>query len=350
MDIALQLFGYLILTVLAIVVPIFSVLLSIFQEGVSKLSEQYENQKSQSEKNLKKQWEKQTKLKKTDEKELEKEINKRLKKIKQVIKKIKSDKKTAKTKLVYLNPKKQMARLFVILLFSFLGVVLASLIKNDIYFTILSILISVMLFIFVLIILWKLLGIIIEVKKVIDEEKRKAETKTVDALLALQEKLTKVKEETPLFLKDVYLVIEGEYIKDEEREFEFPINSKKGLKVTFHNKEEVMVKNLETGLAFPPGFVVEKSDSYRIFTESDGKQIIRFEADKIQAKTHFRFQPLIFTPITEGEYEIIAFIKAENIKPIFRKFKFKIEEETPEEETPEEEIPAEEIPEDEVPF
>ncbi len=49
MDIALQLFGYLILTVLSIVVPIFIVLLSIFQEGVSKLSEQYENQKSQSE-------------------------------------------------------------------------------------------------------------------------------------------------------------------------------------------------------------------------------------------------------------------------------------------------------------
>ena len=43
MDIALQLFGYLILTVLTIVVPIFIVLLSIFQEGVSKLSKQYEN-------------------------------------------------------------------------------------------------------------------------------------------------------------------------------------------------------------------------------------------------------------------------------------------------------------------
>ena len=55
MNIALQLFGYLILTVLAIVVPIFIVLLSIFQEGVSKLSAQYEIKKKQSEKNLEEQ-------------------------------------------------------------------------------------------------------------------------------------------------------------------------------------------------------------------------------------------------------------------------------------------------------
>ena len=86
MNTALQLFGYLILTVLAIVVPIFIVLLSTFQEGVSKLSEQYENQKSQRKENFDKQWKKQTQLKKADVKEMEE----RLKKIKQVIKKIKS--------------------------------------------------------------------------------------------------------------------------------------------------------------------------------------------------------------------------------------------------------------------
>lgn len=330
MNIALQLFGYLILTVLAIVAPIFIVLLSIFQEGVSKLSEQYENQKSQSEKNFKKQWEKQTKLKKTDVKEMEE----RLKKIKQVIKKIKSDIKTAEAKLVYLNPKRQMARLFVILLISFSGVVLAILIKTDILYTVLISLVSVISFTAALIILWKLLGIIVEVKKVIDEEKRKAETKTVDALLALQEKLAIVKEETPLFLKDVYLRIEDKSIKDEEREFKFPINSKSKIEIAFDNGEDVMVKILQAGFILPSDFVVEKVDYYSIFTERDGKQVIRYETDKIHAKTCFRFRPLIFTPIAEGEYDITTFIKAENIKPIVREIKFKIEEEIPEDDVP----------------
>ncbi|GAH97141.1 unnamed protein product, partial [marine sediment metagenome] len=110
--------------------------------------------------------------------------------LKRSIKEIETNKKTAEAKLVYLDPKKQMARLFIILMISFSGVVLASLIKTDIHYTVLIILFSVIFFTVALIILWKLLGIIVEVKKVIDDEKREAETKTVDALLALQEKLT----------------------------------------------------------------------------------------------------------------------------------------------------------------
>lgn len=343
MDIALQLFGYLILTVLAIVAPIFIVLLSIFQEGVSKLSEQYENIKSKSERNLIKQWEKQTKLKESDK--VEEMIKEKMKEIKKVIKKITSEKKTAKAKLVYLEPKQQMVRLFVILLISFIGVVLAILIKTDISFTVLISLVSVMLFILALIILWKLLGIIIEVKKIIDEEKREKEIKTVDALLALQEKSTEVKEETPLFLKKVYLYIEDKIIKKEEKEeFEFPVNTKRKLKVSFHNDEDVMVKNLEAGIILPSDFIVEKSNSYRIATDINGNQTIRYEIDKIHGKTNVRFSPIIITAIEECNYYIKTFIKAENIKPIYRLIIFKIKEET------EEETSAEVIPEDVEPF
>ena len=341
MNIALQLFGYLILTVLAIVVPIFIVLLSIFQEGVSKLSEQYEIRKSQSEKNLKKQWKKHTQLKKSDKVE---EMAEKMKKLKQSIKDIETNKKTAQTKLVYLNPKKQMARLFVILLISFLGVVLASLIKNDIYYTVLIILVSVLFFTIALKILWKLLGIIVEVKKIIDDEKRETETKTVDALLALQEKLPVTKEETPLFLKEVYLRIGAKDIKDELQELEFPVNRKSKLEVSFHNEEDLMVKNLEAGIILPSDFIVEKSKHYSITIDRGGEQVVRYELSKTHGNTYIPFSPIIFTAITGREYDIRTFIKAENIKPIYLKIKFKIEEET------EEEIPAEEMPEDDVPF
>lgn len=334
MDIALQLFGYLILTVLAIVVPIFIVLLSIFQEGVSKLSEQYENQKSKSEENLKKQWAKQTRLKKSDKME---EIKEKMKKIKRSIKEIEIIRKTAENKLVYLNPKLQMARLFIILMVSFSGVVLACLIKMNIYYAIPIILASVIFFIIAIKILWKLLGIIVEVKKIIDEEKRGMETKTVDALLALQEKMTKVKEETPLFLKNVYLNIGGKDIEEEIQEFEFQVNSKRKLFVALRNKEDRMVKNLEMGFSLPSDFIVEKSEYYSITTERDGEQIIRYETDKIHARTFFHFANFIFTPITEGEYKILTFIKAENIKSIYREIKFKIEEKIEEEDIPEEE-------------
>lgn len=342
MDIALQLFGYLILTVLAVVTPIFIVLLSIFQEGVSKLSEQYEIRKSQSEKNLKKQWKKHTQLKKSDK---VKEMAEKMKKLKRSIKEIETNKKTAEAKLVYLNPKKQMARLFIILMISFSGVVLASLIKTDIHYTVLIILFSVIFFTIALIILWKLLGIIVEVKKIIDEEKRETETKTVDALLALQEKMTKVKEETSFFLKDVYLKINGKRIKeDEKEEFEFPVNSKRKLEIVFHNEEDAMVKNLRIYIVFPSEFIIEKSKYYSIMTDRNGEQFISYDADKIHGKMLVRFSPLIFTAIAEGKYKISTHIKAENIKPIYQNVKFKIEEGIVEE------IPEEKIPEDVEPF
>ena len=258
----------------------------------------------------------------------------KMKKLKLSIKEIETIKKTAETKLVYLNPKLQMVRLFVILLISFLGVILASLIKNNIYYIVLIILVSVIFFIVALRILWKLMAIIVEVKKIIDDEKREIETKTVDALLALQEKFTPAKEEVPLFLKKVSLNIEGVNITDEEREFEFPINIKKELSFSVHNKEDVMVKNFETGLTLPSDFTVEKSNYYSIFTDKNGEKTIRYEEDKIHAFTVHHFPPLIFTPIAEGKYDIRTFIKAENIKPILREIKFKIEEEIPGDEAP----------------
>lgn len=59
MESSLQLFGYLILIFLGIVVPFLIILLSIFQEGISKLTAQYKNEKFISEENLKNQLKKQ---------------------------------------------------------------------------------------------------------------------------------------------------------------------------------------------------------------------------------------------------------------------------------------------------
>lgn len=66
MEQAIQLFGYLILTFLGIVSPILVILLSLFREGISQLTIQYENEKSQSENNIKEQLKKMGEAGKTD--------------------------------------------------------------------------------------------------------------------------------------------------------------------------------------------------------------------------------------------------------------------------------------------
>jgi|GEM_PF-3880021 len=92
---AIQLFGYLILTFLAVPAPILVILLSIFREGRSKLTIQYENERFQSEKNIRGQLKKIGEAEKAD-----------VEQIQQSLYKLKAIKKGAQTKLSYLNPKK----------------------------------------------------------------------------------------------------------------------------------------------------------------------------------------------------------------------------------------------------
>ena len=122
MEQAIQLFGFLILAFLGVVGPILVILLSVFREGISKLTIQYENEKFQSEKNIKEQ------LKKIAEAE-----NADVKEIEQSLKSLKALKMIAETKLSYLNPKTQILQLFLPLLIAFLGVILAILTKTNVY-------------------------------------------------------------------------------------------------------------------------------------------------------------------------------------------------------------------------
>ena len=114
MEQAIQLFGFLILTFLGIVSPILVILLSMFREGISQLTIQYENEKSQSKNNIKEQLKKIVEAGKTDVEGIEQSLNK-----------LKAIKKTAETKLSYLNPRKQILRLYMPFLISFLGAILS---------------------------------------------------------------------------------------------------------------------------------------------------------------------------------------------------------------------------------
>ena len=49
----LQLYGTFVLTVLSFIVPILTILISLFPEGVKSLTDKYENERKQSEENTK---------------------------------------------------------------------------------------------------------------------------------------------------------------------------------------------------------------------------------------------------------------------------------------------------------
>lgn len=308
MEQAIQLFGNLILAFLGVVAPILVILLSISREGISKLTIQYENEKSQSEKNIKEQLKRLAEAEETNVTEIE-----------QSLKSLKAIKKTAEIKLSYLNPKRQVLRLFIPLLISLLGVILAILNKSNIYYAILSIAVSSICFAYAMVALWKLLDIIIEVRRTIDDDKKDRDMKTIELLSALVEKGTQY------FLKAVYITLDDKNIEDNEGEITISADKKQELKIGITNDETRMAKNIEIGFIFPPDFIIEKTDYYSIYTDKTS-QIVRYTTALMHGNTDLHLSPLIITPIKEGDYKIRTFIKAENIESTHRALNLKVTE------------------------
>jgi len=111
---AVQLFGYLVLTFLGFVIPILGFLLSMFNEGMSKLKAQYENERAQSEEKLKSQ---------LQQKSASQAINnKDIKEIQQTIDELKNAQKKAIKKISYLQPRGILIKVFIPLIVSFLAI------------------------------------------------------------------------------------------------------------------------------------------------------------------------------------------------------------------------------------
>lgn len=308
MTLASQLFGYLILTFLGLVVPIIGILLSIFQEGISKLTSQYENEKSQSENNIKEQLQKMGEANQTD-----------LKGIEEALRKLKIMKKNAEIRLSYLNPKKQILRLTIPLLFAFLTVILSLLVdsKKDI---LLFSLIAVICFGYVLYVLWISMGIIIEVRKIIDIDKKNYNMKITELLSTLVQEANKGEQ---IFLSKVYISFNKVSIRDDAVETQISVNNKTLIEIGVNNLEKRMVKNIEIGFVFPLDFLIEKKDYYSIYTDTK-QQIVRYETEYIHGITYLIFDPLIITPLKIGTHKIRTFIKAENVLSTYRELSLKV--------------------------
>jgi ABC-type multidrug transport system fused ATPase/permease subunit len=307
LDIAIQLYGYLLLTIVGIITPLIAVLLPIFSEGVLELTKQYKSEESRASENLKK-------IASADKTDLE-AIEKSVKDLKKIQKK-------AQIKLSYLSPKAQIVRLFIILLLSFLFIIVYLISKSFFLNAIYFIIISVLLFILSLRILWGLLNVLIEARKVIDENKKDTNTQIIKLLTTMAEKTP---EEKQPFLKDVYINLDGVTLKDDSLKIDIENNKEQKLSVEFLNNEKRMVKNLEIGLTFPFEFIIDKQGSHSIYS-GDKIQIVRFQDTLIHGNTNINFGYLVIKPVKTGEYKIKTFIKAENIETIYRYVTVKVTE------------------------
>ena len=300
MELAIELFGYLILTILGFVLPIVAILLSVYKEGISKLAERYQAEISQSEENLR---------------TIAKAEDTDLAALQQSIKGLEATKERASNKLSYLNPKQQIIKLFVPLVLAFLGVVATSiLIETNLYYG-LFLLLSLTGFVYAIIILWNLIDIIFEVKEIIDAEKKSTETNTVELLTSLVREV--VDRTGQYFLKTVYIGLDGQDIKDDSYEMTIPMNIKKEVKVQLRNSETRMTKNVEVGFIFPTNFIIDESVSYTNYLDGQG-QIVRYSVSILHGNTNQLFSPIFITPLERGEYNIVTFIKAENIESTYR--------------------------------
>lgn len=306
---AIQLFGLLILAVLGFVLPIMAILLSVFREGRLKLTAQYEAERIQTETNITEQ------LKKLIKKRFTSDGSAILKNLKA----LKAIKKTAGTKLSYLNPKQQTIRLFLPLIIAFSAVASSFLVKPNIQYLLLSI--GIAGFTYAIVALIKSISVIVEVKSIIDADKKDADAKTVELLSEIAQKVGETKEQN--YLQDVHIKANGKSIRDgPSKTIEVAVNKKYELELGMTNSEDRMAKNVEVGFIFPVSYMIDKG-SHTIYRDEE-KQIIRYATSYIHGNTTHPFSGLKITPLEQGDHTIRTFIKAENIRTIYRDFTLRV--------------------------
>lgn len=302
---SIQLFGFLVLAFLGVVAPFLLILLSISREGTKELILQYENQKKQNEENL---------LQLAGRKEIDA--------IKKTIKTLELNSKNAQKKISILDIKKQTLRLFIQLIISFALIILALIFSNILVLMIILISFAVIIFFYSLVILWKVLCIIVEVRKLIDDNQRDYKNKTIELLTELKEN----KSIESNYLKNVTLILNNKILKvDKANIFKLYLNEKNKLNFFFRNDEKKMIKNFEIGVILPTEFIIDNKTVFiNYFSTIPEGQVIKYFYQLVQGDSNIRWPELIITPIKKGNFKLASYIKAENIISTYFYIEFNI--------------------------
>ncbi|MFA5188333.1 MAG: hypothetical protein WC460_03155 [Patescibacteria group bacterium] len=295
----------LVLAALAFILPLVGILISLFPEGIKKLEQNYENEKSSNEKNL------------------DAEIKKReggidLALIEKTIKSLKKNKKNAENKLSYLNPKYQILRLSIPLLLLFV-ITLLSFYLEIIYKYFIIIPISILLLGYFVYVIIKLLEIVMEISKILNDEKNTSDNKIIELLSTL---IDKTGSGQKILLEQIFIKF-GDQKLEPNKELRFASNKKQEIPISILNSSSEMAKNIQIGLVFPLDFLVEDTPNISSIYKGEEKQIVRFKQEMIQCSEDNHQGNINITFLKDGIHQITAFIKGENVK--HQNFIFKIE-------------------------
>jgi len=304
---SLQLYGALILTMLAFVLPILAILLSLFSDGVDSLAAKYKLEKKQSDDNLV------TELKKKDSNS---DID--YKALQNTIKTLKHNKRKAELRLGYLKPIQVAIKISIPFAIAFLCILTANYIEEHELYLIIVLGVSLVAFFYGLYTVWNSLSVITEVADAANRSKRETYSKIIELLSTLVEKSGS---ELLFIPADKFRIdLNNKHLK-EKIELKFSVNKKYDLPVSLINNDIKMGKVVEAGLIFPSIFLIESKPTIHI-TPAEKTQIVRYKTDAIQAHETQICQPLGITFMQTGDYDIPVFVKGENVK--YHRFNIKI--------------------------
>ena len=298
-----------ILTLLGFVLPILTILLSLFPEGTKALTLKYENEKKQSDENIASELKKKEKDKSLDYAVLEKTLNT-----------LKKNKKNAEKKLRYLKPASLIVKIALPLIISF--ICLVSLFNIETIWIIVSILfVSICGFICSIYFMSKSLAVLVEVSGIINESKRSSEDKIIELLSNIANK----DEDSSFFLKpeNINFNFNNEILQN-NKQIEFSINIIHEIPISIVNTGDIMAKNIEIGLIFPSDFLIEKTKNIDSIYTEETRQIVRLKDEYIRDHENKIKGKIKVTFLKAGTHEVTAFIKGENFKSKYINFKIKV--------------------------
>ncbi|MEK7612268.1 MAG: hypothetical protein AAB407_02925 [Patescibacteria group bacterium] len=304
---AIELYGTLILTLLGFIVPILTILLSLFPQGTKSLALKYENERKQSEENIS------NEIKK---KETEKGLD--YDSLKETLKGLEKKRSEAKSKLEYLHPGSFLFKTTIPFIVAFMGVLLI-LLDIPIFETIIVLISSIFAFVAGVMTLFTSISVLFEVGEITNQAKNSNEEKIIELLSILVENSGT----DNLYLKEDEIKVKfGDKNLKENEKFDFSVNTQHKISIRVHNSADKMAKNIEVGFVFPKDVLIEKTSNLSSIFTDESIQIVRFKNEIIQAHESNDKGALRITFLKPGEVSIDLFIKGENVK--YKRFSFKL--------------------------
>ena len=311
-EIIFQTYGTLVLTLAGFVLPVLTIAIAAFPEGIKLLQETYKNEQKQAEKNLEDEMQKQKSKSEMDFDVLAKNI-----------KTLKTVKRKARRRLLYLSPQYILSRSVIAVSACLVFFLLGMFFYNQVFYIPLALFIlSFVCLARVLVVFSNSIGIIIEASNAVQGIRRTTEEKTLELLTVLVD--NSKKEDRSLFInqKDIHV-----FFSDNEvvigKEYTFSVNNKHPIKINFKNLSDYMLKTAQLGFTFPAECLVEGSAISSIYT-SDKEKIIRFKFDYVQSNENRIVGSIDVTFLKVGVFNVDTFVKGENLKNKNINFKIKI--------------------------